>query len=203
MQPKGIISENPEVLTWLLLSSCYLESQTSEKSAQRLCLHRFMNIPPLFFLVSWSLPRASRWLHTHPTSPVWWTKQSSVSRAEVCDTAHTTHMRGLAAAQGKQDDFEKQSYLHRPTLAQRKWNQFSSTDGSEMLSVAPAKYSPVPCKWLQDTWTLTLRPEHDEGPGQTALRGRSQQGTPRLSLLTGFSRSFKIKIITVPFSPAL
>ena len=50
MQPNGVISENPKVLTWLLLSSCYLESQTSEKSAQRFCLHRFMNILFGFFL---------------------------------------------------------------------------------------------------------------------------------------------------------
>ena len=148
-----------------------------------------------FFWAPWSLPRASRRLHTHPTASIWWTKQSSGSQAEVCDTAHTTHMRGLAAAQGKQDDFEKQSYLHRPTLAQRKWNQFSSMDGSEMLSVAPAKCSLIPCKWLQDAWTLTLRPEHDGGPGQTVLRGRGERSTTRLSLLTIFSCSFKIKII--------
>lgn len=193
MQPNGVISENPKVLTWLLLSSCYLESQTSEKSAQRFCLHRFTNIL-FFFLAPWSLPRASCRLRTHPVSLIWWTKQSSGSRAEVCDTAHTTHMRGLAAAQGKQDDFEKQSYLHRPTLAQRKWNQFSSMDGSEMLSAAPAKHSLVTCKWLQDTWTLTSRPEHDEGPGQAVFRGHGERSTPRLSLLT-ISRSLKIKII--------
>lgn len=64
MQPNGVISENPKVLTWLLLSSCYLESQTSEKSAQRFCLHRFTNILFFFWPPGVSQGPAAGFIHT-------------------------------------------------------------------------------------------------------------------------------------------
>lgn len=52
---------------------------------------------------------------------IWSDRQSQVQALgpEVCDTAHTTHIRGLAASQNKQDSFEKQSNLHRASPSRK------------------------------------------------------------------------------------
>lgn len=94
-------------------------------------------------------------------------------RAEAGDTAHTTHIRGLAASQDKQDVFEKQSKLHRSTLSRKHWISTLHNLTRNAVSSTCLIQSNSP-KTIRRHCKLTLPdPGHDEGVRQPPLKERT------------------------------
>lgn len=181
-------AQAPYLCLAALPSSCYLDSHISGTSAHRLSTQAHK-------------PHCHRCPPKPPGGRSDRRKKAQALGPEVCDTAHTTHLRGLAAPQGKQDVFE---------------NKVICTD---LLEVEKHRIHTPPCHGLRCRHQHLLAevplPENNNKMPWTDLawlrpwwRADGLRGSlERYSFLSradqGTHSSFIIKKSKVPFSTAL